>query len=96
MKPLIAVTCLAVLAAVGWYGYSEWREAHPPEPLWDFSKTLERMEMHENRAECARMISDWDAGDRGAIEREWGRFAEEQVDHCRFMVEVYDRQLEQE
>ena len=91
LRGLVAVTCLAVLAAVSWWGWSEWRSASERAEaarLEEEGRPLRGMLESASRFnECADMVRSWDDGDRGAIEARYGSGAEEAVDRCWETVE---------
>lgn len=88
MRVLVAITCVIVIAAAGWYGYSEWLFIQEES---DRAEERDKFDRMWRKAECEAKIAAWDAGKRKSLMQEHGSFAEEIVDNCRFMVRVYSQ-----
>lgn len=92
-KGLIAVTCAAVLAAVGWWGWSEWNAAAERESAQAEAEEAQQVAVQARsaamRADCEARIAAWDAGNRQGLIDEYGRFAEDVVTDCRMMIEFW-------
>lgn len=90
LKGLIATTCAAVLAALGWWGWSEWRSAEGRTEVAQAEADADRfnkeLENEQFRQECRADVAAWDAGDRAAVIRKFGDAAERIIEECRYLI----------
>lgn len=90
LKGLVAVTCVAVLAALLWWGWREWRAAAKQaaaallEAEEEAAKS--RAEWEGLQAECEAEIGAWDSGDRDALAARLGSYAEDRIERCRRII----------
>ena len=88
---VLAVICATVLAAIGWWGWSEWRAAVDRAEAARIE--AEQAEQEVARQDLARLVSEcrarieaWDGGQREALAEEFGSYAEGSVEQCRDFV----------
>lgn len=90
LKLLNAVTCLAVLTAVGWWGWSEWRAAQPQlVPMAAPAKVEEVLRgVASWQDACQAVVDAWDRGERPDLAGQLGPSAAAQVERCRRIVSM--------
>lgn len=97
MKLLIAAACVVIIASGGWYGWSEWQDAkaEAAELAWREreARNLELLEAKRKKRECDAYIAAWDAGQQSRVRDEFGDFADEIVENCRYMIHIWNRKL---
>ncbi len=94
MKPLVVIACLVIIAAGGWYGWSEWQAAQRASEQAaeeaEYERRQESFERERRRNECSKQIADWDDGNRRSLIQDYGDYAENIVDNCRYLLKVYE------
>ncbi len=94
LKALNAATCVAVLAAVGWWGWSEWRATQPqgmaPVDRAEVEAVLPGMAEWQN--ECQAAIEAWDRGERPDLVEQIGTVAADIVERCRAIIKMRPRE----
>jgi hypothetical protein len=88
LEVLNVATCVAVLTAVGWWGWSEWRAAQPR--LVPIAAPAEVEEVVRGVAqwqdECQTIVDAWDRGERPDLAGQLRPGAAAQVERCRRIV----------
>lgn len=94
LKALNAVTCFAVLTALGWWGWSEWRAAQPglvaiaaPAEVGAALRGLA-----EWQDECQAVVDAWDRGERPDLVDQTEVVAADTVERCRAIVAMRPRE----
>lgn len=87
-KTLVATTCIAVMAAIGWYGYGEIEKAKHAAEKAHIEARANVINQQRERANCERILTAWDAGDRAPADNEFGSFVDSGVNICRTIVAI--------
>ena len=90
LRTLNIATCGAVLMAVGWWGWSEWRDAQPRlMPLAQPAEVEEVMRgVAEWQDECQAILDTWDSGGAPDSAERIGTTAADTVGRCRAIVRM--------
>ncbi|WP_210526386.1 hypothetical protein [Rubellimicrobium arenae] len=92
LKTLVAATCVAVLAATGWWGWTEWAAAQEQAAVMEREARLSRLEANErvqqHLVECRARVAAWDEGLRAPLIREFGTSADQIVENCRYSIAI--------
>ena len=93
LKALNAATCVAMLAAAGWWGWSEVIAAQPRIVLLvDPAEAEEVLRgVAEWQNECQAAVDAWDRGERPSVAGQIGRVAPDVVERCRGIVRMRPR-----
>lgn len=84
MKPLVVVTCIAVILATGWYGFSEWSDARDAAKKARIEAEVRSSSL---RRDCKRDVTDWDAGRKDRIIARFGEsVADRIISDCRYVL----------
>lgn len=88
LKALNAATCFAVLTALGWWGWSEWRAAQPRLVAIAAPAEVEEVlrGLAEWQDECQAVVDAWDRGERPELIDQLGPTAAARVERCRRIV----------
>lgn len=73
LKGLVAVTCVAVLAAIGWWGWSEWQDRRAQEVA--AQEAIEAASEYRRQMRVQECLDDlivWQNGDRNDIREKYG------------------------
>lgn len=91
-KLLVGAACVAVIGAVGWWGYGELKasqvRAQNEAVAWraEFDKKREREA--ETLRQCIEITEAWSLGDKGPAVKLYGDMAEGVIDGCRGTIEI--------
>ncbi len=90
LATLNAATCVAVLLAVGWWGWSEWQAAQPRLVLMADPAEVEEVlrGVAEWQDECQAILDAWDSGERPDLVDQIGTVAADTVERCRGIVKM--------
>ena len=93
LRVLKAATCFAVLTAVGWWGWSEWRATQPQ--IVHMVNPAEAEEVLRGAAawqdECQAIVDAWDKGERPDLVDQTEAAAADTVERCRAIVAMRPR-----
>ncbi len=91
---LNAIACVAVLSAVGWWGWSEWRGAQTQLVLLaDLTEVEEVLRgLAEWQDECQAVVDAWDDSTRPDLIDPLGPSALAQVERCRAIIRMRPRE----
>ena len=88
LKALVAITCLALLGAVGWYAKTE-IEARNEQAAKSSLNAEIRASIADNK--CRSLISSWDNGGEDDIRAMYGENTDKAMRNCRTLIELRDR-----
>lgn len=94
LKWLVAITCLAVLGAIGWWIWSDRQEAIAAEVAARraaiATEVAAQADLDRRRArqveECRDDLAAWDRGDRAAVLEKYNPRVVTALDNCRALV----------
>ena len=84
------MTCVALLTAAGWWGWSEWRAAQPGLVAIALPAEVEEIleELAEWQNECQAILDGWGSDERADLVDQLGPSAADTVERCRRIVSM--------
>lgn len=93
LKALNVLACAAVLAASGWWVWSQWRAGRPGAAMVEPAAVEAALAgLAAWQDECQAIVEAWDRGERPELVDELGPAAAERVARCRDIVTMRPRE----
>jgi gamma-glutamyl:cysteine ligase YbdK (ATP-grasp superfamily) len=87
---LIALACVAVVAATGWWSWRDWKAAAQREAAAlleaEHQAAKTEAEWQGLQVQCEAEVVAWDSGNRAALTGRLGSYAEDRIERCRGIV----------
>jgi hypothetical protein len=89
LKALNVLACAAVLAASGWWGWSQWQAGRPGAAMVEPAAVEAVLaDLAAWQDECQAIVEAWDRGERPELVDQLGPSVVARVERCRSIVEM--------